>query len=116
MEPARARSFPDCVRFQKTWRVYQARILDRLTEYLNDRTLHIAAAPGSGKTILGLEIIRRINQPTLVLAPTITIRDQWVDRLCACFLTEERSISSWVSVDLRNPALLTVATYQALHA
>jgi superfamily II DNA or RNA helicase len=27
---------------------------------------------------LGLEIIRRIDQPTLVLAPTITIRDQWV--------------------------------------
>jgi superfamily II DNA or RNA helicase len=113
---ARAKSFPEYVQFQKTWRPYQARILDRLTEYIGDRRLHLVAAPGSGKTILGLEIIRRMNQPALVLAPTITIRDQWVDRLAGCFLTEGRALPPWVSVDIRNPGLLTVATYQALHS
>ncbi len=112
---ALVKSFPDYVQFQKTWRPYQTRILDRLTEYIGDHRLHFVAAPGSGKTILGLEIIRRINRPALVLAPTITIRDQWVDRL-GCFLAEGQAAPSWVSIDLRNPGLLTVTTYQALHS
>ncbi len=111
-----AKSFPDCLHFQMAWRQYQARILDRLSEYLSDRRVHLVAAPGSGKTILGLEIIRRIGEPTLVLAPTITIRDQWVYRLATCFLLDQPPEPSWVSVDLRSPAILTVTTYQALHA
>jgi superfamily II DNA or RNA helicase len=78
--------------------------------------MHLVAAPGSGKTVLGLEVIRRINKPTLVLAPTITIRDQWVDRLVQLFLPEGSVKPEWVSTELRNPAMLTVATYQALHA
>jgi superfamily II DNA or RNA helicase len=78
--------------------------------------LHLVAAPGSGKTVLGLEVIRRVNQPTLVLAPTITIRDQWVDRLVDLFLPPGSGRPAWVSTELRSPAFLTVATYQALHA
>jgi len=114
--PSLVKPFPDYLQFQGAWRPYQARILDRLTEYISDRRLHLVAAPGSGKTILGLEIIRRINAPTLVLAPTITIRDQWVDRLGSFFLAEGQPVPSCVSVNLKNPALLTIATYQALHA
>lgn len=109
------KSFPDCLHFQMAWRQYQARILDRLPEYLSDRRFHLVAAPGSGKTVLGLEIIRRIGEPTLVLVPTITIRDQWIDRLTACFLVSQ-SLPSWLSVDLKSPATVTVTTYQALHA
>src|SRR5712692_2488518 len=110
------KTFPDGVAFQKNWRTYQARLLDRLESYLDDKRLHIVAAPGSGKTVFGLEVVRRINQPTLVLAPTITIRNQWVDRLVDHFLPPGQSCPSWVSTDLKHPALLTVATYQALHA
>jgi superfamily II DNA or RNA helicase len=102
--------------FQKTWRAYQRRLLDHFDSYLEDRRFHVVAAPGSGKTVLGLEAIRRIDQPALVLAPTITIRDQWVDRLVDCFLPRREPRPSWVSTDLRAPGLLTVATYQALHS
>jgi superfamily II DNA or RNA helicase len=104
---ASTKSFPDYLQFQKTWRLYQTRILDRLSEYLSDRRVHLVAAPGSGKTILGLEIARRVSEPTLVLAPTITIRDQWVERLAGCFLLNQQPVPNWVSVDLKNPALLT---------
>src|SRR5260370_11602935 len=110
------KTFPDGVAFQKNWRTYQARLLDGLEEYVDDKRLHIVAAPGSGKTVFGLEVVRRINQPTLVLAPTITIRNQWVDRLIDHFLPPGQSCPSWVSTDLKHPALLTVTTYQALHA
>src|SRR6266480_6179218 len=107
--------FSESMVFQNTWRSYQARVLEHLDSYLDDRRVHIVAAPGSGKTVLGLEVIRRISQPTLVLAPTITIRDQWVDRLVELFLAPGSGRPEWISTDMRNPTFLTVATYQALH-
>src|SRR5215469_5182912 len=111
-----SQSLTDTMAFRKDWRAYQARLLEHLNRYLDNKRLHLVAAPGSGKTIIGLEVIRRINQPTLVLAPTITIRDQWVERLVDLFLPPGNGKPSWVSTELRNPASLTVATYQALHA
>src|SRR5690242_3954085 len=106
----------DVMAFRKDWRVYQCRLLDGIDRFLDKKRLHLVAAPGAGKTVLGLEVIRRVNQPTLVLAPTITIRDQWVDRLVELFLPLGNGTPPWVSTELRSPAFLTVSTYQALHA
>ena len=58
------------LQFKYPWRAYQARILERLDRYRNDRKIHVVAPPGAGKTVLGLEILRRIGRPTLVLAPS----------------------------------------------
>jgi superfamily II DNA or RNA helicase len=110
------KAFPKAMAFRGSWRTYQARLLDRLDAYLDDSRFHLVAAPGSGKTILGLEVIRRINRPTLVLAPTITIREQWADRLVDHFLPGGEERPTWVSTDLKAPAALTIATYQALHS
>jgi|SRR5262245_26907037 len=106
--------FPSDVRFRASWRDYQIRVLDELKNHIKDGRLHVVAAPGSGKTVLGLEVIRRLNRPALVLVPTRTIREQWVDRLAHFFLPEQH-VPDWVSIDLWRPGLLTVATYQALH-
>lgn len=73
-------------RFRHPWRSYQARVLGNLDRHLEDRKLHIIAPPGSGKTVLGLEILRRIGKPGLVLSPTIAIRDQWIVRWREDFL------------------------------
>ena len=102
--------------FRRPWRAYQVRLLEQLKNYMADGRLHVVAAPGSGKTVLGLEVLRRIDEPTLVLAPTITIRDQWVQRLEEHFLPDGEQLPHWVSTDLRKPGKLTVVTYQALHA
>ena len=104
------------ISFRGTFRPAQQRILDAAGEYLADRKIHIVAAPGSGKTILGLELIRRIGKPALVLSPTAAIRDQWADRFAAYYLPEKEDISAWVSTDLLHPAVLTTVTYQALYA
>jgi len=109
-------TFPSEIRFRGKWRAYQTRLLDRLDTYLADKRLHVVAAPGSGKTILGLEAVRRINQSTLILAPTITIRDQWAERLRQHFLPEGSPQPGCVSTNIRQPAFLTIATYQALHS
>ena len=54
------------MQFKGTWRDYQARVLDEFEQHFGDQRLHIVAAPGAGKTVLGLEIIRRIGRPALV--------------------------------------------------
>ena len=51
--------------FKWTFRNYQQRVLDEAETYLKDGKIHIVAAPGSGKTILGLELIRREGFKTL---------------------------------------------------
>lgn len=107
--------FPKDIRFKYSWRKYQQRIFDQLDRYLTDGHLHIIAPPGSGKTILGLEVALRLNQPVLILAPTIAIRAQWIQRFCELFLSND-VIPGWISTDIRKPGFMTVVTYQALHA
>lgn len=108
-------SFPSTVKFKGQWRPYQARVLKELEEHLDDRRLHVIAAPGSGKTVLGLETILRLNRPTLVISPTLAIRDQWIQRFREFFLPDGSDLPSWISTDVRRPSLLTSTTYQALH-
>lgn len=109
---------PDLARlcFRWPWRDYQARVLDALQSHLSNDRLHVVAAPGSGKTVLGLEVFRRLGRPTLVLSPTRTIRDQWIDRL-GDFLPEgtDPGALDWQSRELAAPAFFNSLTYQALH-
>ncbi len=102
--------------FRWPWRPYQARVLDVVDDHLSDDRLHIVAAPGAGKTTLGLEVFRRLGKPALVLAPTLTIRDQWIQRLEDFEPTSDRGVASagWTSVDLGAPGFLTAVTYQAV--
>lgn len=104
------------LQFHWTWRTYQKRVLDRADSYLKDKRIHVVAAPGSGKTILGIELIRRVNQATLVLAPSITIRDQWLDRIMEAYLPEGYDTTGLLSNSIKNPAVITAITYQALHS
>ena len=109
-------SFPDNIQFRKPWRSYQQRVLSELAAHLDDNHLHVIAAPGSGKTVLGLEVARRLNHPTLIFSPTVAIRDQWVERFVRMFADAADNPPDWISKDIRNPRFLTVSTYQGLHS
>ncbi|MBU0997809.1 MAG: DEAD/DEAH box helicase family protein [Firmicutes bacterium] len=102
--------------FKGLFRNYQQRVLDHYQDYLDDGRIHIVASPGSGKTTLGIELIRLLNQPSLVLSPSITIRNQWVKRIKDGFLSEEEKIQDYTSYSLKEPKLVTSVTYQGLHA
>ena len=104
------------VAFKGTFRSYQQQILDHAKPHLQDKKIHIVAAPGSGKTILGLELIRMLNQPTLIFSPSITIREQWKERFSHYFLNEEDDVNRYVSSSLLEFKLITTATYQSLHS
>ena len=104
------------LQFQGTWRSYQQKILDDLDNHIEDEKLHIVAAPGAGKTILGLEVLRRIGKPCLILTPTITIKHQWASRLKQAFLTDKKIADEMISTNILAPKLITLSTYQGLLA
>ena len=103
------------IHFQGQFRTYQQKILDSADESLRDGRIHIVAAPGSGKTILGLELIRRLQAPCIILSPTTTIRNQGGERFTESFLNGETP-QEYLSYDLYHLSPLTSVTYQALHA
>ena len=102
--------------FKGEWRQYQKRILEKSETIMADGHIHLVAAPGSGKTTLGIEFIRRNSNPALILVPTVTIRQQWVDRIREAFLDDESLADEMISQNLKQPKMITVATYQALHS
>jgi superfamily II DNA or RNA helicase len=106
----------DALVFKGIFRDYQQMILDKMDSYLDDKKIHIVAAPGSGKTTLGIELIKRLNQPALILSPSITIRNQWGKRIKDGFLDGEEDIDDYLSFSLKTPKLMTSVTYQGLHA
>ena len=102
--------------FKGEWRAYQKRILEKSDTIMADGHIHLVAAPGSGKTTLGIEFIRRNSNPALILVPTVTIRQQWVDRIREAFLDDASLADEMISQNLKQPKTITVATYQALHS
>lgn len=104
------------VKFKGNFRSYQQRILDSADLYLTDGKINIVAAPGSGKTILGLELIRRLGKPCIILSPTTTIRDQWGERFKESFLPDNYNINEYVNYDLNKIVLINSITYQALYS
>ncbi len=102
------------MQFNGLWRDYQQRVLNELEDHLGDNKLHIVAAPGSGKTVLGIEVMRRLAHTAVILSPSITIQNQWVERLHELFAPKNSKIE--ISHDLRNPTAITSATYQLLHS
>lgn len=106
----------NALHFKGKWRAYQERVLRDYNTYLSDGKIHIVAAPGSGKTTLGIELIRRLNRPVLILVPTLTIREQWKARIVEGFLNTESDADHLISQNLRSPSVITIATYQSLFA
>ena len=103
------------IHFKGKFRDYQQRVLDNANKYLRDGKINIVAAPGSGKTVLGLELICRLTSPCIILSPTTSIRQQWGERFKNLFLDNEEDFSSLFSNDLHHIKLVNSITYQALY-
>lgn len=101
--------------FRHSWRPSQKRVLDEVRLHLLDRRLHVVAAPGAGKTTLGLECFRLLGKPAVVLSPTRTIRNQWISRLDDFMPAGAAFPPEWVSTHIDDLRTFTSITYQALH-
>lgn len=107
--------FDESIKFKYPWRPYQAKVLEEVNGLIKDKKIHIVAAPGSGKTVLGLELARRIGNPVLILSPTVTIKNQWIDRFVTSFMVEGSIKPEWISDDIYNLKFFNSVTYQGLH-
>jgi superfamily II DNA or RNA helicase len=86
-------------------------MLDLAAEHPSlDRRYHLVAPPGSGKTIIGLELVGRFGRPAVVFAPTTTIQVQWLDKL-AMFTPDPVTHGSR---DARALGAVTALTYQVI--
>ena len=103
------------MRFKGTFRDYQQRVLDKTEKYLKDGKINIVAAPGSGKTVLGLEIIRRAGSPCIIFSPTTAIRRQWGSRFKEMFLDNPDDYQTLFSENLHDIKIINSVTYQALY-
>ncbi len=106
------------LRFRGTFRKYQQMVLDLVERQLaapqhDDAKYHIVAPPGAGKTIVGLELIRRFGQPAVVFAPTTTIQQQWQEKI-GLFIDDPAWIAGHTSLEPGRLAEITCLTYQAL--
>ena len=106
--------FDNSIKFKYTWRSYQEKTLKDVQKYIEDGKVHIVAAPGAGKTILGLELVRYLKSPVIIFAPTVTIKNQWVDRFISSF-TNYKEVPDWISTNIYDIKFFNVITYQALH-
>ncbi len=93
-------------------RKYQSEALTRISKY------HfgvIVAPPGSGKTVMGLELVARCKQPTLILVHRKELLDQWVERAVSFLGIEKKDIGIVGSGKKKWGEKLTVATIQTLY-
>lgn len=104
------------IHFHGTFRSYQKRVLDNADKYLKDGKINIVAAPGSGKTVLGLELIRKLGSPCIILSPTTAIREQWAARFKDLFLDDRSKAEALFSTNLHSVKLINSITYQALYS
>jgi superfamily II DNA or RNA helicase len=102
------------LRFRHPFRRYQQMVLDVLGGPVSDdQKLHVVAPPGAGKTIIGLELIRRFERPAVVFCPTTTIQQQWQEKI-DLFTSDPAWIDRHTSLDPRRLADVNVLTYQVL--
>ena len=107
--------FDENIKFKYSWRPYQAKVLKEVDKYIDDKKVNIVAAPGSGKTVLGLELARRLAEPVLILSPTVTIKNQWIDRFVTLFMPEGSTKPEWISDNIYELSYFNSVTYQGLH-
>ena len=102
------------LRFQYPFRRYQQMVLDLVDgQAMQDYKFHVVAPPGSGKTIVGLELIRRFGRPAVVFCPTTTIQQQWCEKV-GLFSGDGTWAAQHVSLDARRLVTINVLTYQVL--
>lgn len=99
--------------FRHPFRKYQQMVLEQIVAEQKDRKYHIVAPPGAGKTIIGLELIRRFGEPAVVFAPTTTIQSQWYEKI-GLFLKPSDDIARYASMDPHQRAPIHIFTYQLI--
>lgn len=108
------------LKFKYEFRKHQRMMLEKfqkLRKECKSKTFkfQLVSPPGSGKTIVGLEMAVRIGKPALIICPNTAIQGQWADKLYM-FSSEndKEELKKIVSTDANDIKLINVFTYQTL--
>lgn len=94
-------------------RPYQEKAVEKISKF-NFGIL--VAPPGSGKTVMGIELFKRHKQPCLIIVHRKELLFQWVDRLNEFFEIPIDEIGIVGSGKRNFKPLITIATIQTLYA
>lgn len=110
----------DVMKFKYDFRKHQQLMLEKFDDKLKSSKsrlfrFHLVSPPGSGKTIVGLEIAKRLGVPAVVICPNTTIQGQWTEKF-RLFLPEDRADELYkeINTDTQNLKSINVFTYQML--
>lgn len=90
---------------------HQEEVLDRI--FVKDFGV-IVSPPGSGKTIIGLELVVQKKQPTLILVHRKQLFDQWIDRIQSFLSIPKQNIGQIGNQKNKIGKEITVAMIQSL--
>jgi len=74
----------------------------------------LVAPPGTGKTIMGLELIARKQQPALIVVHRQQLFDQWIERIESFLGIPEKDIGKFSGSDKKTGLDITVGMIQSL--
>lgn len=106
-------------KFQMEFRKHQKIVFEKFDQVLKNHQndafkFHVVSPPGSGKTIMGMEMGIRVGNPILVVCPNTAIQGQWLNK-CNLFVdNEDIELKKLVNTDPNNIGLINIFTYQML--
>lgn len=86
---------------------------EMVTQVMTEKQGVLVAPPGSGKTMMGLELIARHKKPALVLVHRKQLLDQWVERIKQNFGIPTTKIGKYSSTKKSAGNLITVGLLQS---
>ena len=100
---------------------FQNEILEKFESEFDrwDKKIHIVAPPGSGKTIVWIEMINRLIKKDilwniLIFVPNITLQYQWKEKIEKFFLEENEKLDDFISTDRNTIKKINIITYQSI--
>ncbi len=88
---------------------------EALANLLKSENGILVAPPGSGKTIIGLELVSKIKQPALILVHRKQIFNQWIERIENFLKIPKREIGQFASNKKQIGDKITVGMVQSFN-
>jgi superfamily II DNA or RNA helicase len=88
---------------------------EAVEEIMSSENGLLVAPPGSGKTIIGIDIITKLKQPALILVHKKQIFNQWIERIESFAGIPKREVGQFVSSKKKIGNKITVAMVQTLN-